>query len=408
MESVSEKTTLSNGVRIVSEYMPHVRSVCLGAWLDSGSRDENLDNNGICHLLEHMTFKGTIRRNTAEIAESLESVGGMLNAFTSKEFTCYYANVLDEHTELAVDVIADLVSNPIIDEDEIQKEKQVVIEEINSLEDTPEELIHEYFQKDIFQSHPLALSILGSEKNLPSISREKILDFRSAHYTSQKLVITAAGNIDHSKLCEYISKYIQLPEGTESERKNEFLPTKKNERVYRRNVSQAHICIGNRSIPYKDTRKYSLLVLHALLGGGMSSRLFQNIREKHGVAYSVFTFTDFLSDTGLFGVYVGVDKSNIEQSQVLIAEDFERVKNETLSKNELQKLQCQLKGSLMLGLESAHSRMSRLAKMELYLQNHFSLDKVLEGIDSVSSNDMQSIAQEILDEEITTTMIVPK
>ncbi len=409
MNSVVNKTVLPSGIRVVTEFMPHVRSVSIGAWLNNGSRDECSENNGISHFLEHMNFKGTSNRNTAEIAESLESVGGTLNAFTSKEFTCYYAIVLDEHSELAVDVVMDLLSSPIIDEGDIEKEKKVVLEEISSLDDTPDELIHDYFHKNLFRDHPLSFSVLGTKKNINSLNKDAIVEFRTAHYTTDSLVVTAAGNVDHDSLCSFVNKYANIPHGNRVARNNNgYIKPGPTEKIYSRNISQAHVCIGNRALPYSDDRKYSLLILHALLGGGMSSRLFQNIREKYGVAYSIYTFADFLSDTGVFGVYIGVDKANITQTRTLIDDEFKRVKDEALSEEELDKLKSQLKGNLMLGLESTHSRMNRLAKMELYLQQYFNLDQVLDGIDKVTPQDLVSVAQEILDENTTTTMIVPK
>ncbi|MCH8285462.1 insulinase family protein [candidate division KSB1 bacterium] len=408
MDIKYKKTLLSNGITLITEFMPHVRSVSIGAWLQIGSRDEDPVNNGVSHFLEHMAFKGTSNRNTAAIAESLESVGGNLNAFTGKEVTCYYANVLDQHVELAVDVIADLISNSLILEEDIEKEKNVILEEISSLEDTPDELVHEYFQKNLFNGHPLSYSILGSKKTIKLFNHDILVDFYKKRYVAKNLIISAAGNIDHKHLEKYLIRYFQIPEGDKMSRNNGHFNPVITEKTYPRNVAQAHICIGNKAIPYNNPQKYALLLLHALLGGGMSSRLFQIVREKYGVAYTVFTFADFYSDSGIFGVYLGVDKSNISRSIKLIKDEFERVKKEEISENELDRLKSQIKGNLMLGLESTFSRMNRLANMEMYLKRYFTLDMVLAGIDNVKTNDLIKLANDLLTEDLSTSIIVPK
>lgn len=408
MNTEYTKSVLPGGIRLITEHMPHVRSVSIGAWIETGSRDESSDLNGISHFLEHMTFKGTTNRTTSEIAESLESVGGSLNAFTGKEVTCYFANVLDEHSELAIDVIADLISNALFHEEDLHKEKKVILEEISSMEDVPDELIHEFFQMNIFNDHPLSNPILGSKKSVTSLGSRDIEHYYRKHYISPNLIISAAGNLDHKTLESYVSKYFQLPSGTKQVRSNGKINSILTEKTYLRNVSQAHICLGNKTFQYNDPQKYSLLLLHALLGGGMSSRLFQNIREKHGVAYSIYTFADFYSDSGLFGVYLGVDKSNISRSLKLVFEEFKKVKQNDISESELKKLKSQVKGNLMLGLESTYSRMNRLAKMEMYLKEYFTLDKVIEGIDEIKVEDIKLVANNILDENLPVSIISPK
>jgi predicted Zn-dependent peptidase len=408
METIYKKTVLSNGIRVVTEYMPHVRSVSIGAWIEAGSRDETPETNGISHFLEHMVFKGTVSRSSAAIAESLESVGGSLNAFTGKEVTCFYANILDENIELAVDVLSDLIGNAVIDAENLIKEKLVVIEEINSLEDTPDELIHDYFHKDIFTDKPLSYPILGTKDIVTSFEQTQLIEFRNQQYNSNNLVIAAAGNLDHHKLVTYAQEYFHIPSSKKNVHQNSNYTPKTVNQTYIKNVSQAHICTGSISVPYDDSRKYALLLLHSLLGGGMSSRLFQNIREKYGVAYSIYSFADFFSDTGLFGVYLGVDTSNISRALKLVQQEFDRAKCELITIDELNRLKCHLKGNLMLGLESTHSRMNRLAKMEINLNDYISLDQVLNGIDAVKTEDVFSIAKQVLKDNMTTTIITSK
>jgi len=408
MNTIYSRTVLPNGIRVVTEYMPHVRSVSFGAWFQFGSRDETPEINGLGHFLEHMVFKGTKKRNTAQIAEVLESVGGNLNAFTSKEFTCYYAYILDEHIELAVDVISDLIINASLSEDEVVKEKRVVSEEISSLEDTPDEMIHEYFHQNIFSEHPLSQSILGTRENLGGFDRDILRKYWAARYVGSNLIISAAGNVDHESLTKLVEKNFDIPSGVPAVRENGRYAQKPRENVHEHNIGQAHICVGNRGVQYSDVNKYALLILHSILGGGMSSRLFQNIREKHGVAYAIFSFTDFYMDTGLFGVYIGVDKANIRRAIELIRKEFDSLIGLGVQKEELERFKSQLKGNLVLGLENTYSRMNRLAKMEMYLHSYFTLDKVLKNITNVTAAQVKELAGEILSGDMYTSIISPR
>jgi len=307
-----------------------------------------------------------------------------------------------------VDVIADLISNALILDEDVEKEKNIIIEEISSQEDAPDELVHEYFQKNIFNDHPLSYTILGTNDTINTIDHSILKEYYKKHYVAKNLIITAAGNVDHKQLEDYVKSYFQLSSGKKLTRSNGHVNTVIKEKTYSRSVAQAHICIGAKSIPYNDPQKYTLLILHALLGGGMSSRLFQTIREKYGVAYTVFTFTDFFSDTGLFGVYLGVDKSNIKRSLKLIKEEFDKVKKIEVSEKEINRVKSQIKGNLMLGLESTYSRMNRLAKMEMYLKRYFTLDMVLEGIEEVTAEGIIDLANTLLNENLSTSIIEPK
>ncbi|RKY81082.1 hypothetical protein DRQ00_00675 [candidate division KSB1 bacterium] len=409
--SIYNKSTLTNGIRVISEQIPHVRSVSIGVWIIAGSRDETEENNGIAHFIEHMAFKGTQKRKTYEIAEALESVGGHLNAFTSKELTCFYAHVLDENLNMAVDVLSDIVLNSLFSEEEIEKEKNVVIEEINDLEDSPDELIHEYFVRDLYYPHPLSFSILGKRENVQNYHRDDLLDFIKQNYTPNRILIAAAGNVNHKALVEICDKYFgNYRNNSLSNRQLLKIPEEKPKIsvIENPNINQAHICIGARSVEYTNPKKFSLLVLNTILGSGMSSRLFQSVRETHGIAYSVYSFFDFLMDTGMFGVYIATDRNKIDQAISLTKSEFERLKTEPIPKEELQKRKYQLKGNLMLGLEGTANRMNRLAKMGIYLDTFVTLDDTLNYIDKVTSPDILEAANELFTpEKLYTTILKP-
>jgi predicted Zn-dependent peptidase len=395
-------------LRVVSEYIPHVRSVSLGVWVQTGTRDELPEENGISHFIEHMMFKGTKRRKASDIAESLEAVGGHLNAFTGKELTCYYAHILDEHLPIAIDVLADMLTDSVFDPEEMAKEKSVIIEEINSVEDTPEDWIQDLFMRDLFPQHALGFSTLGTREIIGALQREQQFDYIRRHYTQNRLLVAAAGNVNHADLVAQVGERfnvlssngarVVLPPSAKS------MPNS----VTEDKCSQTHICLGTLALRFNDPRKFVLLVLNTLLGGGMSSRLFQTIREQHGLAYSVFSFQDFMMDTGVFGVYMGTDPDRAEQATTLLRQELRRLCEEHVSAGELERTINQLKGSLMLGLESTSSRMSRLAKMEIYLGEYVTLDEVCSGIASVTAEQINQLAQELFAEErMTSTIIRP-
>ncbi len=403
-----QKTVLPGGVRVVSEWIPQVRSVALGFWVEAGTRDELPEENGISHFIEHMLFKGTARHTAAEIAESLEAVGGHLNAFTGKEATCYYAHHLDEHLPIAVEIVCDLLTGSLFDQQEIAKEKSVVIEEINAVDDTPEDLIHELFYHDLFPSHALGTSTLGTRETVSSFTRGQLLDYMRRHYAQNRLVIAAAGNVDHEELLALLQgRLAALPET--SEHLLVAPSCERNLHSIKEDVgSQTHICLGTRALRFEDQRKFHFLTMNTLFGGGMSSRLFQNIRERHGLAYSIYSFHDFMYDTGIFGTYLGTDPERETQAVSLLKEEIRRLRDEPIPANELGRTKNQLKGSLMLGLESTSSRMNRLANMEIYLSRYYSLDEVLEGIAQVTSAGIQQLAADLFElDQLTLTVIRP-
>ncbi len=405
--SFYRKSVLPNGLRIVTEKIPYVRSVSLGVWVEAGTRDESPRENGLAHFLEHMVFKGTENRNAFEIADALESLGGNLNAFTSKELTSYYAHVLDEHVGIAMDVLSDLILHPLFDPTEIEKEKNVVIEEIRDMEDTPDDLIFEYFFRDLFSPHPLSFSTLGQQEIVRNFTQADLRRFLKTRYTANRIVIAAAGNVEHSEIEDLAATYFSnLPRG--EERNLGVLPeSKSSTHFWESKAQQSHICLGCRTVPYNDSKRHSLLVLHTILGAGMSSRLFQRLREEYALAYSVFSFTDFYLDTGVFGVYIGTDETKIDQTIDLILKEFKKLPHDKI--RELEKKKSELKGNLLLGLESTSNRMSRLAKMEIYLNQFRTLDDVIRSIEDVTVEDITATAKEFLHpERLVETIMKPK
>lgn len=409
MDSFYRKTVLESGLRVVTEHIPYVRSVSVGVWVTAGSRYEAPNNNGISHLLEHMVFKGTSNRTAEQIAQSLEAVGGQLNAFTSRELTCYYAHILDEYLLIAVDVLADILCNSIFDPGEIEKEKKVVIEEIKNLNDTPDDLIHDLFAKAVWEPHPLSRSILGTEENIKGFTRQDVVQYLEEQYRADRVVIAAAGNVNHDQLVGWVEDKFRFSEAQPDSLTQEGLPPISTKvEVYSRDISQVHLCIGTRTFPFYDPRRYAMLALNTILGGGMSSRLFQNIREKTGIAYSIYSYVDFLRDTGIFGTYAGIDVSQFKKALRLILVEFQKLKSQPLTQEELFRVKSQLKGNLMLGLESTSNRMTRLAKTEIYLNRYFTLDETLAAVERVTEEEVLEVAKELLEpDRLNLTILGP-
>ena len=394
-KSLFRKSTLDNGIRVVTERIPYVRSVSIGIWLMAGTVDEPEEKNGVAHFVEHMVFKGTKTRSSFEIAESIESLGGVLNAFTSKEVTCFYAQVLDEHIETAIDILSDILLHHRLDEEDIEKEKSVVLEEITEIEDTPSELVHEIFIRDIFYPHPLGFSILGSKQSVSSLTRNDILDFIHSNYSANRTIVAAAGNLDHEEIVGFVQKYLADMTRFTERRDLPLPPENPRNHVVDNSFQQAHVCLGRRAFSYGDPRRYALLLLNSILGNGMSSRLFQNIRERHGLAYSIYSFADFLMRTGLFGVYFGTDPDKIEKTLDLVKKDLQDLITNSLSIEAMEKRKNQIKGNLILGLESTSGRMNRLARMEIYYQRYIPIEETIAAIEAVNRDQLHSVAQDI-------------
>lgn len=393
------KTILPGGLTIVSEKIPSVRSVSAGVWVKAGTRHEKKAHNGIAHFLEHMMFKGTEKRSALEIARSLESVGGYLNAYTSKEQTCYYAEFLDEHLPRAVDVLSDMVCHSVFDPVELEKERQVILDEIASVEDTPEDLLQDVFVEKLFPNNSLGFPILGTRNSVSRITRDNLIGFYRQYYTSENIVIAAAGNLDHYQLVELCEQHFQLPAGRQTLSPPD--PARENGKgriVIPRPISQSHMCLGTSALPYPHPEKYELLLMNTLLGGGMGSRLFQNIREKHGLAYAIYSFVDFFRDSGIFGIYLGTERNRMDKARELLLKELEKLREKPISARELRQIKSQMKGNFVLGLESTAKRMSRLAKMEIYMERFIDIDEVIEQIDRVKREGIYQLANQLLNE----------
>jgi predicted Zn-dependent peptidase len=408
-KALYQKTVLENGIRIVSETIPYVRSVSVGIWANVGSRDEKGTENGITHFLEHMVFKGTKNRTVRDIAQSIESLGGYLNAFTTKEQTCFYARVLDEHAERAVDVLSDLVQHATFDKEELEKEKLVVIEELKNAEDDPEDIIHDYFEKALFPTHPLGFPIIGTEANLRAFTRNDLQHHVAEHYTSGNMVVAAAGNISHNNLVRLVRKYLtRVPQPKEKVNRAQPPGRQPNghTREYTRAIQQSHVCIGTIGYSIRHRDRYPLMVMNALLGEGMSSRLYQTIRERYGLAYQVYSFMSMLSDTGSFGAYLGTDRNNVANAADLVHKEFERLRRKPVPMAELDRTKAQIKGTMMLGLENMSGRMTRLGTSELYFNSFTTLDAILKKVDAVTPEAIHRVANDVLRKERLSTVII--
>ncbi len=385
-----KKTVLRNGMRIVTEAMPHLHSVSIGIWVDIGSRYEAAAENGICHFIEHMTFKGTKTRSAYDIAAALESVGGTLNAFTSREQTCFYARVLDEHLPIAVDILTDMLVNSVFAPEHIERERGVIIEEINDVFDTPSDYVHDLFAKAVWDDHPLGQPIMGSAEGVSGIDRDRLVAFKNKNYTSERVVVAAAGNVDHEALVAMIENGLSLVgrEVHQVQEKVDRRCVKTSRRAFRRESSQTHTCIGFPAYRYTHPNKFALLILHNILGGGMSSRLFQAVREELGYAYTVYTYQDFYRDGGVFGIALATDHKNAARSADVILSEIAKIRKNTISEAELESARQQLKGNLLLGLESTSARMNRLARHEFEYGEYTPIEESLSRVEKVTMDNL--------------------
>jgi predicted Zn-dependent peptidase len=390
------RTILPNGLVVITERMPQFRSVSVGIWVRTGSRSEPAEMNGVSHFIEHMVFKGTERRSCEEIAETLDSVGGMLDAFTTKEMVCFNAKVLDEHLPLAFDVLADMVLRPVFGEPEMEREKQVVLEEIKMDEDNPETLINEAFQQAFWEGHPLGQPILGTQETVERFERERVRDWFRRAYTPNEIVISAAGNVEHERLVELAAgSFGPVPSGKDGYRCAAPVPRAPVLVRHKRSLEQAHLCMGVPAFPVSDERRFAVALLNNVLGAGMSSRLFQNIRERQGLAYAVFSEISPYHDAGMLSVYAGTGADKVEQVVRSVIEEFRRLKREPVGPEELLRAKQQLKGSMTLSLESTGSRMGNRARQEIYFGRFYTIGDTFASIDRVTSEELQAVAGEL-------------
>jgi predicted Zn-dependent peptidase len=395
------KTTLDNGVRIVTEEIPYLQSVSLGIWVRTGSRFEQPSVNGICHFIEHMLFKGTERRSAFTIAKEIDSVGGVLNAFTSKEMTAFYCRILSENLELAVDLLNDIFLNASFPEDEIEREKQVICQEIHQMEDNPEDLVHEILGIRFWHDDPLGQPILGTLTNIAKLDRDTLVGFKRSYYTPEETIVCAAGNIEHDRFVDLVEKQMRgfskgSTQATPSVPKNDSSAT-----VVERDLEQVHACVAFAAPSAIDESRHAAYILNTILGGGMSSKLFQEVREKRGLAYSVYSYLSSFSDAGIFGIYAGCDPERLEELMQIMGKETLEL-SETITEEDIVTAKSQIKGNIILAMESTDSRMNRLAKGEYYFGRHIPLDEIINSMENVSPSELRATGEQLINSDCFT------
>jgi len=402
------KTVLDNGITVISEPMDSVRSITLGIWFAVGSRDETPAEAGMSHFMEHMMFKGTPTRSARVISEEFDRLGADLNAFTSKEYTAYYSRFVDEHLEKAFDILADMVCYANLDDPSCESEREVVIEEIARMEDAPDDHIHEIFSEALWPTHPIGLPILGSRETVGGFDHAQSVAFRERHYVSGNCVVAAAGNVDHDELVAFAeAKLASLPVGPRSTRPVAHAANQSRLTVLRKETEQAHICFGVSTMNAHHPDRFALSIVDGVLGGGMASRLFQEIRERRGLAYAVYSFSALYQDTGEFAIYAGTRPSNAEEVVRLIQTEVERMALDGVNPDELDRVRQAATGHLVLGMESTRNRMTRLGKNDVTGGEILSADEVMERFNAVTMDDIKRVAAEVLSAEKVLAVIGP-
>ncbi|WP_210154204.1 M16 family metallopeptidase [Microbispora oryzae] len=408
------RTVLPGGLRVVTESMPTVRSVAVGMWVGIGSRDEAPEHMGATHFLEHLLFKGTPTRSAMEISASIEGIGGEINAFTAKEYTCYYARVLDEDLPLAIDVLADVVTSSLITADDVESERGVILEEIAMHDDDPSDVVHEQFAAELYGDTPIGRPILGNDDSINALTRDRIHEYYQRYYLPPRTVVSVAGNVDHDVVVELVAAAYEragalggAAEPAPPRIGGPGAGSRSGVRVLDRPTEQANLVLGTTGVSRNDDRRFALSVLNAALGGGMSSRLFQEIREKRGLAYSAYSYTSQYADTGQFGIYVGCLPSKADDVLKICRDEVTRVLNAGFTDEEIARGKGQMRGGLVLGLEDTGSRMSRIGKSELVYERLMPVDEVLGRIEAVTPDDIAEVAADVLNRPLTLAVIGP-
>jgi len=387
--------TFPSGLRLVTETLPHVRSVAIGAWLTRGSRHESDEESGIAHFVEHMLFKGTHRRSARDLAQAIDSVGGQVDAFTSKEYVGYYIKVLDEHVPVAVDLLSDMLLNPALTAQDVEREQGVVLEEIKMVEDAPDDLVHEMFAQKFWAQHPLGRPILGTADTVSSFTPERLREYFRRTYVAPNLVIAAAGQLEHARLRDLVAGAFE-PLSSLSVAATGTAPqmcSGVEERI--KDIEQSHVCLGTAGYGERHEDRHAVFVMNTILGGSMSSRLFQHIREERGLAYSVFSNMSAYSDAGMVSIYAGCAADKVDEVIALSLQELDGLRAAAVPDEELRRAKDHLKGSVVLGLENTSSRMSNLARQEMVFGRHFSFDEILANIEAVTVEDVQRVAQDL-------------
>ncbi len=390
---------LNNGLRIVAEKIDYVKSVSFGIWVRVGSTNENDNTNGMSHFIEHMLFKGTKNRSANQIAEDTDNIGGQMNAFTSKDCTCFYIKVLDENLDAAVDILSDMFFNSTFAEEEIEKEISVVIEEIKMYEDSPEDVVHDKLSETVFKNSPLAYPILGTIDNLKSYTRERVLEYKEEQYTPERTVISIAGNFDE----DYLIKLLEDKFGKWENKQglSKILDSEYNRNIIgvNKELEQLHVCLGTKTIGRHDDLYYPLMIMNNLFGGTMSSKIFQEIREKRGLVYSIYSFTSNYAENGLFGIYAGLAYENLEEAIKTILVEMDKMKEAKITEEEFNRAKQQIKSNFILGLESTSSRMSSIGRRELLYNEIITPDEIVDKINAVQLEDIIKISKMIFNKE---------
>jgi predicted Zn-dependent peptidase len=394
---------LPNGLTVITEQMQHIRSASIGIWLQTGSRDEEAEWNGISHFIEHMVFKGTKHRTAEEIARQVDSIGGNMDAFTAKECICFNVKVLDEHVPTALDILSDLVLNPNFDPADIARERGVIMEEIKMDEDNPDYLVHEIFTQNFWKDHPLGKPILGTKETVKRFERQPIVDAYAHRFSPGNIIVSAAGNLDHDRFVELVTRHFEHMKPSKNGANGFHSAAPKIvSRIILRNkkaLEQVQLCLGVPAHPIAHEKRHAGYILNTLLGGGMSSRLFQNIRERQGLAYSIYSDLNPYRDTGCLAVYAGTSLASASKVVQSVVKEFRSLKAEPVPEEELKRSKAQLKGSLMLSLESSTARMSNLARQEMYFDRFYDLDELIEKIEAVTADDLTELANEFFKTE---------
>ena len=393
------RSVLPNGIRIVTERMPHVRSVAVGVWVETGSRRELENRGGISHLIEHLVFKGTATRSAEEIARTMDSVGGQMDAFTTKEHTCFYVQVLDEHLPLAVDLLTDILLHPRFDAEELEREKQVVLQEIKMVEDTPDDIIHDIFAEQVWQGHPLGRPILGTRELVTGFRRDAIAEHFAEEYVPPKVIIAVAGNVTHERVMQLFGAGFDGFGRTPVERTDTPPSLTPGVNIVHKQLEQVHVVMGFPGLRQSAPERYALFLLNDVIGGSMSSRLFQEVRERQGLVYAIHSGAQAYLDTGVLYLYAATDPANFSKVLKSILKEIRELKKSGITAEELKRAKDHLKGSLMLSLESTSSRMNRLAKHEMHLGSFLTMDAMIAAIEGVQHEQVQALVGELLDED---------
>jgi len=393
------KDTLTNGIRVVSETLPKSRSLSLGVWVKVGSRHEPREIGGVSHFIEHMFFKGTARRTARDIATEVDSLGGEMNAFTSQETTTYYIKVLDEHLPAAVDILSDILLASRFDPAEMEKERKVILEEIKSVEDTPDDFIHELFTGTVWTDNSLGRPILGTRETIRALKHADILSYIESYYSPREIVISVAGNFEHGRVIELLNNAFGKLART-GVPKHEVTPGfHRAVTVRKKQLEQVQVCLGCKGLNYTHDDRFGIMALNTILGNSMSSRLFQEVREQNALAYSIYSYVTAYRDTGLLTIYAGTDPSNAIQAIRLIMKEIKKIKDEGITPAEETRVKNQIKGNLVLSLESSNSHMSRIARQEIYFGKYLSMDDVIKAVDKVTAGQIHRIAQQLFTPE---------